>query len=611
MNDIIDPSKIGAVFPYGPIILWERSVQIAISNFCKSGDVVFDIGSNIGGVAIALSRMVGPSGQVYAFECNPRLASWNRANLAVNGAGNVTLVEKAMHSTAGLEVSFYCEDSYFGHGSSLTEKTANSVQVIVPTVSIDSYCIENKLSPSAIKIDVEGAEYDVLCGAAHVLRNIQPVILFEDIGKHPAGRDPLDVLKAYDYTCYDVAKYEKVTRGYYADKPGVSNILCLPPRLAGNHDLVRDFVGTATQNTPYTVEPGLYVFECELTGDSQEQAWLRIVDTKSQEVQTVFETRLNWLRHHASSCLVYEAQHAGAVKIEIGSRTPINGLGIGAIRAYRIENPRDPAYMKRVLMRQYPYAAALVPYYANGTVLLPDSATTGLVTPLPAGTPVAAPSAGTSYSWVEQKFAEGRTRFAQFSGEMHAISTLVDVKGGAAKTATEEADLLSLAAMLKLYRPERFVEIGSGAVADRARDFAARLGLATNTVSMPPGPMQGEADAGHSRARRPFLDLSPIESLQPGDMLAIETDGLVYQGSAIMAAIQHVIPRLPKGGILMINAIYLPQDYPQTFHFRRYNAQSVVAAMLLNWDSADILAPLNFMAMTGLQAGGTNLWLRR
>ena len=74
----------------------EIHLQNIINRYVNYGDVVFDIGSNIGYVSIAMSRIVGESGKVYSFEAIPSTAKRCKKNLELNNCNNVTLINKAL-----------------------------------------------------------------------------------------------------------------------------------------------------------------------------------------------------------------------------------------------------------------------------------------------------------------------------------------------------------------------------------------------------------------------------------------------------------------------------------------------------------------------------------
>ncbi len=61
---------------YGNRILTETPVQLCLGDFLKAGNCAFDVGANIGALSVAMSRMVGNSGQVHAFEPNFRIMGY-------------------------------------------------------------------------------------------------------------------------------------------------------------------------------------------------------------------------------------------------------------------------------------------------------------------------------------------------------------------------------------------------------------------------------------------------------------------------------------------------------------------------------------------------------
>src|SRR2546423_2378031 len=60
---------------------WEPTVQFPIRDYCRPGDIVFDVGANAGGLSMLMSRLVGPRGVVCAFEASPRIIEITLNNL--------------------------------------------------------------------------------------------------------------------------------------------------------------------------------------------------------------------------------------------------------------------------------------------------------------------------------------------------------------------------------------------------------------------------------------------------------------------------------------------------------------------------------------------------
>jgi FkbM family methyltransferase len=158
---------------------YEPHVVHAIKRYARPGTVAYDCGAHIGYMTLVLARSVGAGGQVVAFEANPRNAETLRINVAENGINNVTIVPAAVTSMSG-EVVF----AQFGY--SLIGRLAygdlpgDATLITVPSITLDDYVYRDRHpAPDFMKIDVEGAELDVLRGAKRVLQTARPVIVAE------------------------------------------------------------------------------------------------------------------------------------------------------------------------------------------------------------------------------------------------------------------------------------------------------------------------------------------------------------------------------------------------------------------------------------------------
>lgn len=69
----VDRSQTLPLTDWWKPIFGEPTSDLAIRDYCRPGDVVFDVGSNAGGLALMMSRLVGPRGIVLAFEASPRI----------------------------------------------------------------------------------------------------------------------------------------------------------------------------------------------------------------------------------------------------------------------------------------------------------------------------------------------------------------------------------------------------------------------------------------------------------------------------------------------------------------------------------------------------------
>lgn len=158
----------------------ELPVQQALAKSLKPGDVFYDIGANIGFFTVIGAKLVAPSGQVYAFEPVPENAALVRQNARVNHFSTVTVLEKAVSHSRGAEELLLAH-----HPGGATLATAGKPPdlkgaMTVDLVSIDALVAEQVIKPpTVVKIDVEGAEIDVLCGMIQTIQDYKPKILYE------------------------------------------------------------------------------------------------------------------------------------------------------------------------------------------------------------------------------------------------------------------------------------------------------------------------------------------------------------------------------------------------------------------------------------------------
>lgn len=148
-----------------------------VSNYVAKGDVVIDAGANYGAFTLPLAKLVGCSGEVYAFEPQRLVYQALCGTLALNSLTNV----KAFHSALSdnqqvikLPAVNYNETNNFGGVSLMnSDKTGESVQCMM----IDQL---NLASLKLLKADVEGMELFVLQGAKDTISRCKPVLYLEN-----------------------------------------------------------------------------------------------------------------------------------------------------------------------------------------------------------------------------------------------------------------------------------------------------------------------------------------------------------------------------------------------------------------------------------------------
>lgn len=166
---------------FGLVRGWvEVEVQEALRRLVAEGDVVYDVGANLGFFTLLGARLAGPAGHVYAFEPEPVGAATVREHAALNGFGNVTVIEKAAGETAGRELLQTVEDLSWSHLESRGEHPRADGAVTVEVVAVDALVEAGQiLPPQLVKLDVEGSELDAVRGMSATLARHRPAIVCE------------------------------------------------------------------------------------------------------------------------------------------------------------------------------------------------------------------------------------------------------------------------------------------------------------------------------------------------------------------------------------------------------------------------------------------------
>lgn len=163
----------------------------------QPGMVVADVGANIGLLTLVMAWATGPSGRVIAFE--PEAVP--RSNLEkmkhLNGLSWVEVRDQAVGESAG-RLTFHVSD-IIGHSSLYALPDAEEARTVeVEVVRLDDVAPAKRLD--VVKIDVEGAELDVLAGMKGVIaKNPDLAILAEFGPEHLArvGQTPAQWFKAF------------------------------------------------------------------------------------------------------------------------------------------------------------------------------------------------------------------------------------------------------------------------------------------------------------------------------------------------------------------------------------------------------------------------------
>lgn len=188
---------------------WEANETRWMIRSLRKGDVVLDVGANVGYYTVIASRLVGGTGRVYAFEPDPTAYSFLKKNAAANALGNVVLEQKACSTEPGTLKLFLDEANLGGHRVNVPRDDQKRF-VEVEAVRVDDYFEAGDRKVNFIKIDTEGAEALILAGMKRLIAEnddlkmaveLSPYAL-EDLGASAA--ELLDMLEDLDFRFYDL-----------------------------------------------------------------------------------------------------------------------------------------------------------------------------------------------------------------------------------------------------------------------------------------------------------------------------------------------------------------------------------------------------------------------
>jgi FkbM family methyltransferase len=181
---------------YASMTLHEEDVRKHFNP--KRGDTVIDIGAAFGLYTITSSKRVGANGKVIAIEAHPDSFEMLNRNIKLNGLTNVTTLNYAVYSKES-KVKIY--SNYTIMSERIREEQVKEKFVEVNADTLDSILQQNGIRQEQInwiKIDVEGAEFEVLKGAHNTLSNSKDIALYVEIHGQRNYQPIIEFLYSYN-----------------------------------------------------------------------------------------------------------------------------------------------------------------------------------------------------------------------------------------------------------------------------------------------------------------------------------------------------------------------------------------------------------------------------
>ena len=146
------------------------------------GSTFLDIGAHIGLFSVVAARLVGNSGKVVSFEPTPFTRGVLKEVIRINGCSDRVEVRGEAVSSERGKTFFFDTGDTISVMNSLVKNERSQGKFEVITTSVDEFAKEHSLKVDCMKIDVEGAELDLLKGATKTMTELRPTML---LSLHP------------------------------------------------------------------------------------------------------------------------------------------------------------------------------------------------------------------------------------------------------------------------------------------------------------------------------------------------------------------------------------------------------------------------------------------
>src|ERR687895_28010 len=169
----------------------------------KEGDVVIDIGAHIGRYTIIGAKRVGTKGKVVAIEANPSNFEMLNRNIKLNQLTNIISLNNAVYSKE-TKIKLYLPGEELGHtiyNTVMSDRAKNEDKFVEVSANTLDYFLQLKeiTDVNWIKIDVEGAEFEVLKGSHNVLSNSKDISLLIEVHGKDTYEPIIESLRSHNF----------------------------------------------------------------------------------------------------------------------------------------------------------------------------------------------------------------------------------------------------------------------------------------------------------------------------------------------------------------------------------------------------------------------------
>jgi len=181
-----DPKMRKTFQAYGLNLVHEEATTMLFKMTVRPGDVVLDLGANIGYYTLLAAKLVGEKGKVFAFEPEPRNFYYLTKNISLNDYSNVVAYQKAVSNRNGKTRLFICPydsghhtiNQPYGIKKYRPDYHGEIGDIEIEVIALDDFLKNRIKKVDILKIDVEGAEVLAFDGMKNILMENQDVKIF-------------------------------------------------------------------------------------------------------------------------------------------------------------------------------------------------------------------------------------------------------------------------------------------------------------------------------------------------------------------------------------------------------------------------------------------------
>jgi len=230
--------------------VYEEFETEIVKKIIKKGDVVVDVGANIGYYTLIFAKLVGNDGKVFSFEPEPTNFNLLKKNVEINGYKNVVLIKKAVSTKTDKTMLYIANDNKGSH--TLVNAKHDGEFIEIDSVRLDDYFKNYYGKINFVKIDIEGSEASAIKGMSSLLRKMGQIKIMTEFSPFMLDKSDInskiyiELLNELDFEIYNLdGKKRKIIpadvyyllKRYTTKKENHANLLCIKKNQTIDKDL--------------------------------------------------------------------------------------------------------------------------------------------------------------------------------------------------------------------------------------------------------------------------------------------------------------------------------------------------------------------------------------